>query len=42
MAFSMEKTTLTINDESTELIQQIAPEVVKEEELRVSRPKDKG
>ena len=42
MAFSMEKTTLTINDESTELIQQIAPELVKEEELRVSRPKDKG
>ena len=42
MAFSMEKTTLTINDESTELIQQIAPEIVKEEGLRVSRPKDKG
>ena len=42
MAFSMEKTTLTINDESTELIQRIAPEILKEEGLRVSRPKDKG
>ena len=42
MAFSMEKTTLTINNESTELIQQIESETVKEEGLRVSRPKDKG
>ena len=42
MAFSMEKTTLTIGDESTELIQQIENELDKDQKGRASRPKAKG